>query len=101
MHRKDGEPGNGGFDSSGKPHAGCLLRHRPERKPGPAPDRSGGRPECGEELGAGELRRQVSSFPRLQYMSDAALHHSSAWILHFTHPIPPSHAGLNVPQRLH
>lgn len=58
--RKDGEPGNGGFDSSGEPHAGCFLGHWAKRKPGPAADRRGGRTERREELGAGELRREVS-----------------------------------------
>lgn len=59
---RHGEPGHGGSDPPGEPHAGCLLRHRPERQPRPASDRRGGRAECGEELGAGELRGQVSRF---------------------------------------
>lgn len=85
LHRKHGEPGDGGFDSSCEPHAGCFLRHRPERKPGPAPDRRGGRPECGEELGAGELRREVSSFSRMHCV---LVHHTQAFI--FTPHTPQS-----------
>lgn len=62
VRRQDGQPGNGGPDSSGEPHAGCLLCHRSKREPGPAPDRRCRRTKCGEELGAWELRREVSSF---------------------------------------
>lgn len=59
---KDGEPGNGGSDSSGEPPAGCLLVHRSKRDPGSTADRCGRWAERREELGSGELRREVSSF---------------------------------------
>lgn len=57
---RHGEPGDGGAYPDGKPAAGCLLIHRPERQPRPAANRRGGRAERREELGAGKLRGQVS-----------------------------------------
>ncbi len=58
---RDGEPGDGGPDPAGQPNAGCVLRHRSEREPGPAADRGGGRTERREELRARELRGEVSA----------------------------------------
>lgn len=58
--QRHGEPRDGGAHPAGQPAAGRLLGHRPELVAGPAADRRGGRPECRQELGAGELRGQVS-----------------------------------------
>lgn len=90
FRREDGEPGNGGSDSSRESDAGCLLRHRPKRYPGPATDRRGGRPERGEELGAGELRREVSRFStavRGRCITQSC--RFSFDTLHISVPIPP------------
>lgn len=57
---QDGQPGNGGLDSSGEQTAGRLLCHRSKCQPGPASDRRGRWAKCGEKLGIRELRREVS-----------------------------------------
>lgn len=59
LHHHHGEQGHGGAHPAGQPAAGRLQLHRPELQPRAAADRSGGRPERREELGAGELRGQV------------------------------------------
>lgn len=60
LSRRHGEPRHGGPDPAGQQAAGRLLLHRTELQPGPPADRSGGGAERGQELGAGELRGQVS-----------------------------------------
>lgn len=57
--RQDGEPRDGGSDSSGESHAGRVLGHRSERGSRPAADRSGGRTERRQKLRARELRGKV------------------------------------------
>lgn len=58
---QDGEPGDGRADPPGEPSAGCLLSAGAELPAGAAANRSGGRPERRQELGARELRGQVSA----------------------------------------